>query len=225
LLADARPRGRLLGIENTVRAFYFRAKPDGRDAEVLVAWTEKGEAHLDFPAEPQAVFDHLGRPSGVKAKKIRLTPAPLFVVFTKGAGDIMDLHPPPDPVPQKPAVTWARDKPLPVVLQAIWPKDRVDLSRSAYLVSREKQETLTIYAYNFSDKPVTVGLGGHYPAEWKSDLGGQKITVTPGERTQCQIMIDARQAPPGSLATFCIEADFEEEVGPILSLRLAPEAK
>ena len=61
LLADARPLGRWKVPSQQARAFLFHARPDGKDAEVLVAWTSEPKGELQLPVAPAALFDHLGR--------------------------------------------------------------------------------------------------------------------------------------------------------------------
>ena len=45
-------------------------------------------------------------------------------------------------------------KPSPVVLQSVWPRDRVALNKSAYRAVTGQDTTVPVFAYNFSDLPV-----------------------------------------------------------------------
>ena len=160
LLADARPMGRLKDVPQNVRAFVFRARPGGEEREVMVAWTSEGTAELPPPDVPVALFDHLGRPreglgphlciedsSGnmrnvQRALPLQLSSAPLLAVYATGTFAKMPLDPLPLSAQRPPEMT-----PSPVVLQAVWPTQRVDLKRSAYRIAAGKPETVPVYIY------------------------------------------------------------------------------
>ena len=60
-MADARPLGRWKVSSQQARAFLFHARPDGKDAEVLVAWTSEPTGELQLPVVPTpAPFDQFG---------------------------------------------------------------------------------------------------------------------------------------------------------------------
>ncbi|MCX5673606.1 MAG: hypothetical protein NTX87_01235 [Planctomycetota bacterium] len=218
LLADARPMGRLTGAASNVRAFLFQARPDGRDREVLVAWTTGGAADLALPAAPEAVLDHLGRPVPSPAGPVKLSAGPVFALLAKGTAARMPLDPPPAAPPR------AAGDPSPVVLQAVWPRERVDLKASAYRVSGEKPETVPVFAYNFSDKPVKGELAATGAKDVQVRFGG-KVSIAPGDRKPLDLVVDARGLAAGQVETVRITGDFGPAGKPVLSLRLMAETK
>ena len=214
LLADARPLGRLKDVPQNVRAFLFRAKPDGEEREVLVAWTAEGAAEIALPVAPLAVYDHFGRP---RPGPVALSPAPVLAVFATGAAAKMTLDPSPQPPPR------AAGDPSPVVLQAVWPTERTDLKRSAYRIAAGKAETISVYVYNFSAKPVEGTFEVAGPRGWRVNFA-KDAKIPPEERLQLTLTVEAAgTAAEGE--TVRIQGTFGPAGRPVLSLRLAPETK
>ena len=218
LLADARPLGRLTGAASNVRALVFRARPDGHEREVLVAWTTGVAADLVLPAAPEAVLDHLGRPVPLPAGRVKLSAGPVFALLAAGTAARMSLEPPPQAPPRTPG------DPSPVVLQAVWPRERTDLKASACRVSREKPETIPVFAYNFSDKPVEGELAAAGSKDVQVKFGG-KVSIAPGDRKPLDLVVDARGLAAGQVETVRITGDFGPAGKPVLSLRLMAETK
>ena len=239
LLADARPLGRPKDVPPNVRAYLFRARPDGRESEVLVAWANEGKPDLPLRALPYAVFDHLGRerrvPMGFKDIKddqghlvaggpipgpLRLAAAPVFALFVPEghAKAKVALDPPPAAPPRLPG------EPSPVVLQAVWPKERVALARSAYRLSSKEAETIPVYVYNFSDQPVEGTLGVAGPEGWHLALP-EKTAVAAGDRAELKLTVDARGLAPRLTETVRIAGDFGPAGRPVLSLTVMPEPR
>lgn len=216
LLADAKPLGRLKSPDDNVRAFVFRARPDGQEREVLVAWTRDGQTTLDTPVAPVAAYDQLGRPRAVAGAAQQLTAAPLFAVFPRGAFTANRLEAPPAPAP------LLGGKPSPVVLQAIWPQDRVALGRSAYRISSEKIETIPVYAYNFDSRPARGRLRVTAPAGWTVQAPDQ-VDLAPGERKELRLSVDCRNGAGALSETVELHGDFGAAGSAVLSLRLMPE--
>lgn len=216
LLADARPLGRIKGADAAVRGYVFRARPDGNDAEVLIAWAAAGQPELTLPREPRAVFDHLGRPA-TKAAKVKLTAAPIYILFPAGTAAKMDLEPPPAPAAAK------AGQASPIVLQCTWPKARVALDRSAYRVSVQKPETVPLAVYNFSDKPAEGTLTVAGPAGWRVEAPA-KVAVGPGERKVLDLVVDCKGAAGGTAGTVTVTGDFGPAGKPILSVDFLTEA-
>ena len=140
LLADARPLGQIKATNDSIRAYLFRARPDGQRADVLVAWS-KNEGELELPEPPRACFDHLGRAHAVEGKVLKLGRAPLFAVLPTGTQ--LQLVPPPK-APEKLA-----GKPAPLVLQACLPAESIVLGKSAYKIPAGPSASVPIYLYNF----------------------------------------------------------------------------
>jgi hypothetical protein len=237
LLADARPLGRLKDVPQNVRAFVFRAKPDGKDCEVLVAWTSEGTFELAQADIPVAAYDHLGRRRETRGPKfciedpssrlgrmiqrvlpLQLSGAPVLAVYVAGAFAKTPLDPPPPAAQRPPEMA-----PSPVVLQAVWPKERVDLGRSAYRIAVRKAETVPVYVYNFSAKPVEGTLEVAGPSGWKLNFA-KTVQIPPGDRVQLPLTVEAAGAAAEG-ATLRIQGAFGPAGQPVLSLRFAPESK
>ena len=217
LLAGARPVGRLKTADPQIRGFVIRAKPEGQSRELLVAWTTNTTAVLTLPRKPDALFDHLGRKRSVAGKELSLTPAPLFAIFPSQTAASMDLDSPPQPA------ALAADKASRVVLQAVWPKDRINLNRSAYRVIVNKRELMPIYAYNFGAASVTGTFKVAAPSDWKTRLP-ERLTLGPGERARLDLQIDCpRMNRERAIQAIRIEGDFGDAGQAVLSLRLKPE--
>ena len=123
LLADAKPLGRLPSADPNVRAFLFRARTDGKETEVLVAWTTNGVANLRLPMPPAARYDHLGRIRELNGE-LQLGTAPQFVLLPNGIARKLALLPEPQTPPR------LKGKPSKVVLQALWDEAKTDPGQS-----------------------------------------------------------------------------------------------
>jgi len=212
LLADCKPLGRWHAAGN-VRAFVFRARPDGKERDVLVAWTPGGEATLEQPAPPVAVFDLIGRTQTAAGTALKIGIAPVFAVHEKDAFSKLKLEPPPVPPAAKTA------KPSPVVLQALWPKDKVALNQSAYRISSEKADTIPLYAYNFGAEKAAGKLSVAAPEGWKVALPEQ-IELAPGERKELALSVDCREGSSALVEKLKVSGDFGPAGETVLALRL-----
>ena len=207
LLASARPLGRVQANDPAVRAYLFDAKPDGRRADVLVAWSEEPRS-FELPQAPQALFDHLGRPREVSGGKLKLGAAPQFIVL--GGGMRLPLAPP----PARPALLPGH--PSPVVLQAVLPETSVVLSESAYRLSAAQPSHIPIFAYNFSDEPARGRLAAVVPEQWRAELP-QEAEIAPGERKELSLRLTG--APGARMAKVRITGEFGPAGRAVLSLR------
>ncbi len=214
LLAGAEPLGRVQTEDAGVRAFLFHARPDGEPHKVLVAWTTEAEATLTLPAPPRAVFDHLGR-AREAGKELRLGSAPLFALLSPDGPGKLPLTPPPQPPP------LLKGEPSPVVLQTLWPEERLDLKLSAYRVSSAQAERIQVFAYNFSARPTRGTLTVTAPEGWTVTVP-EEIELAAGERKELRLSVDGRKAVVAEAATVRIEGNFEEAGKAVLSLRLLP---
>jgi len=207
LLASARPLGRVRADDPAVRAYLFDARPDGRRANVLVAWSEEARS-LELPQAPQALFDHLGRAREVSGRSLKLGAAPQFIVL--GAGTRLPLEPP----PARPAMLPGH--PSPVVLQAVLPETSVVLSESAYRLSAAQPSHIPIFAYNFSDEPARGRLAAVVPEQWRAELP-QEAEIAPGERKELSLRLTG--APGARIAKVRITGEFGTAGRTVLSLR------
>lgn len=215
LLANAKPLGQCKSTHETVRAFLFRAEPDGRAREVLVGWTTSGEATMPLPVVPQAVLDHLGR-KREGSVSLSLTSAPLFALLPEGTARKMLLNTPPKPAP------WLEGEASPVVLQALWPEEKVSLSKSAYRISSEKAETIPVYLYNFHAEAARGRLRVTGPQGWKITFPDQ-VELAPQERKELGLTVNCRGTTAQLVEKLRIEGDFGSAGRAVLSMRVMPE--
>ncbi len=194
-------------------AFVFRARPDGQERDVLVAWTDGTGTHLNISSS-LAVYDNLGRKKNTDTGII-LTPSPIFAVFPKDTFSGKMLQ-----IPQ-PAPTPAKGEPSHVVFQSLWPKENVSLSLSAYRISSEKRVSIPIFVYNFGTNTVKGTLGVKAPTGWIVKLP-PRIKVKPGERKKLIMNVDCQTGSDALTETVCISSDFGGGISPVLSLRLMP---
>ncbi len=81
LMADAKPLGRLRSENKELTGYLFRARPDGKERIVLIAWTKKDAAELPLKIPASAVFDTIGRVRNEAGTTLKVTDAPVFAVF------------------------------------------------------------------------------------------------------------------------------------------------
>jgi len=207
LLASARPLGRVQADDPAMHAYLFDARPDGRRAQVVVAWSQE-ERSFALPQAPEAIFDHLGRTREVSGEKLNLGAAPQYIVLTGGTR--LPLTPP----PARPPVLAGR--PSPVVLQAVLPETSILLGESAYRLPAGQPTRVPIFAYNFSDKPVRGRLAAAVPGQWRAELP-QEADIAPGERKELSLLLAGPAGPQTAKAR--ITGDFGPAGSPVLSLR------
>ena len=224
LLADAKPLGRLQAASDPIRAYLFRARPDGLRADVLVAWSER-ETMLELPKPPRACFDHLGRAREVSGKALKLSRAPVFAVLASGTH--LPLIPPPKPARLLPG------KPSSLVLQAVPPEAGILVDKSAYQVSAGQTTTIPVFLYNFGSKPARGRLtavisfdsaGATVPEPWGIEFPGE-ADIAPGERKELPLRLSRVSTNNVEAAAIRIDGEFGRAGRAVLSLRLAPVAK
>jgi hypothetical protein len=211
LLAGAQPLGRIAGT-GSQQAYLFRAKPDGRTGELLVAWDAKGSSRLQLPQTPEAVFDHLGRERPV-ARELDLTAAPVFVRLPKGTDSRLALTPPPPPP------TRLKGKPSPIVLQSLWPADQTDLKESAYRVRAGQRTTVPVFVYNLGGKSARGRLQIEAPAGWTVEAA-HDVELPPEARQELPLVITAPGGKEGSVGTLRVTGEFGPAGRAVLSVRL-----
>ncbi len=216
LLANATPAGKFKGADGGSEGYLFRARPDGQERQVLVAWASGANAALPLPEVSEALFDHLGRPRPA-ANRLQLSSAPIFAVFQSDVSSRLPLERPPAMPPR------LAGAPCPVVLQAVWPESKTVLARSAYRWSSETNETLAVFAYNFGSLPVSGALKVLAPPGWKVSLPA-KADLAPGARAELPLLLDCRGASSTQRTERVrIDADFGAAGRAVLSVRLLPE--
>jgi hypothetical protein len=215
LLADARALGRLETMDAAARAFAFQARPDGRERDVVVAWSTDREAALHLPVVPLELFDHLGRRRSA-AQAVKLTAAPVFVVLTKDGVRQWKLTLPPRLPARLPGT------PSPIVFQALWPEDKIDLSRSAYRLPPERSVKIPFCAYNFDSHAVSGRLVVERAVGCKAALPAQ-IELAPMQRTELALVVNPNSAAAVKHGQVRVRGDFGAAGKPVLSLRFVPE--
>jgi hypothetical protein len=224
MLADARPLGRVKATNDSIRAYLFRARPDGRRADVLVAWS-KNEAELELPKPPSYCFDHLGRSCSGVGGLLKLGRAPLFAVLSPGTK--LELTPPPK------APEWLAGKPAPVVLQALLPEQSIVLGKSAYKIPDGQTASVPIYLYNFGPKTArgkfnaSVSLqqdGSATPESWGAEMM-REVDVAPGERKELALRLTGLGTNGVECATIRVNGEFGSAGKPVLSFRMVPGPK
>jgi hypothetical protein len=200
----------------SVRAYLFDTRPDGRASQVLVAWATNGEATLTLPAALEKMFDHLGRVQPAM-HTLKLTAAPQFAVLANGSARKIALIPP----AQQPTVR--RGEPSSVVLQALWPEDRIDLNLSAYRVPSEAPVKVPVFIYNFGNKPLHGRLNVAAPSGWTLNSPA-RLELAPQERKELVLMFE-NTTPQAKLPVHVrLSGDFGDGGKPVLALRLVHDA-
>jgi hypothetical protein len=190
-LADAKPMGRWKHEDPTVHGYLFRAKPDGEEKLVLVAWRQaKGDLKVKLNAPVEQMIDHLGRPrQGSWVGEFTLTGAPTYLIVPPA----LEHNIPVDPPPQAPPLN--QDKPTTVVLQAVMPPETIDLQQSAYALAPDQDHELTLRAYNFGEKPITADLTAEFPEAWKLELP-KETQVPPAGMNEVKVKLPKRAPSP-----------------------------
>jgi len=229
-LAGARSLGRWQPGQH-VQVYAFRARPDGRERDVLVAWAEKevdwkdrGVTTVDWqlPANlaVQEVVDYLGRSRGGKFPS-PLTSAPVFVFLPVGEAAKLPLESPPPLAPRRSGA------PSPVVLQLVLPQSATrkveDLPWSegyVYQVTPGQPLSFRLCIYNFGKIPASGRLQfTSQPPSWEVKLDAHDFQVTPLERVELTGTLNI----PGDAAIrdgwVVVRADCGESGRPVLAFR------
>jgi hypothetical protein len=212
LLADAKPLGRVKTKDDSVQGFLFNAKPNGKEENILVIWSEN-ETTFELPENPEACFDHLGAAREMDGKFLKISSAPVYVLLTKGTK--LDLIPSPKPT------KLLTGKPGKVVIQAIVPEQDVVLEKSAYKISASEMKTIPVFLYNFGTKAVRGKLKINAPKNWRVEFP-QTAEIAPGERKELPLKLTCPKTENWTEAGIQIIGDFGAEEKPVLALRFVP---
>ncbi|MGB9689002.1 hypothetical protein [Thermogutta sp.] len=211
LLADARPCGKLGNRE--LSGYLFRAEPDGEPRLVLVLWSKEPRT-IDLPVKPVALYDYLGRRIEKVAEDLVVTSTPIFAVFHKDSLDRFDFVKAPQakPVPV--------DGPCPVVLQTLWPSNRIELRQSAYRVKREQNNLkFPVFIYNFGPSAAEGTVRVTVPPGWAAEFI-DKCRLAAGERAEQSLELALPTSGWTGVAVIRIEGDFGTLGRSVLSFRL-----
>lgn len=221
LLAGAQPLGRQ--TNGVSRLYAFRAKPDGVERDVLVAWADKGTASAALAKEltVERAYDGYGR--GLRAGMPEtLGEAPVFAVLPQGESRKLSLEPPPgvSPAPRAAAAS-------PVVMQVLLPQEQTRLDIQAHQIPFGVETTVPVAVYNFGDKPVCGTLRSDAPPSgWRATLPTDRVCLRPMERQVFAVKVLASdQAGRSAIygATLSLRATFEGIGESVLAFRLACE--
>jgi hypothetical protein len=215
LLADAQPLGRLPLSDNAGQAYFFDAKPDGKAADVVVAWA-KQETSFDLPKKPKACYDHLGRPRPIQGKTLKVGPAPVYAVLARNARPT--LIPPPE------KATLLTGVPGPVVLQALLPEEDVVVDQSAYKLAGGQRKKVPVFLYNFGDTRAEGRFAATGPEGWRT-MFPTTAEIGPGQRKEFELELDCGNATGWTNTEVRISGDFGAGGKPVLALRFVPLAK
>ena len=140
-----------------------------------------------------------------------------LVLLPEGAEKQFQLRPPPA-VPER-----LTGEPTPVVIQALWPEEKIVLSKSAYRLSSQKSEPVPLFVYNFSDSPVAGDLNVIAPKGWKVGKF-DRIQIAPQSRVELRLELDCREAiTPRLVDAVSVTGDFGAAGKPVLAMRVMPE--
>ncbi|NLE37922.1 MAG: hypothetical protein GX621_07845 [Pirellulaceae bacterium] len=215
-LADAKPLGKLK-TDASIAAYAFRANPDGQERLVLVAWANQSDAKLTLPLAFPRRFDHLGRRKKAdEDAALTLSAAPVFAVLPIEDAARVVIEPPPAAAPV------LDGKPSNVVLQAVWPRDQVELDLSAYRLAVEQPQTIPVFVYNFGDEPAEGRLTVEGPTGWGVSAS-ESVKVAPNQRVPIRLTVEPRDADPKQPQPVAIHGDFGPAGQTVLSLPLLPK--
>ena len=231
-LAGARCLGRWeLEGQADAHVYAFRAQPDGRDRDVLVAWTEKqadwpgrGVHTLDWALPPglavEAVFDYLGRPLGADVPD-PLKPAAVFIVMAAGEADKLPLR-------LVRLDAYREGTPSPVVLQFDAPGCPPVIRREAWTQEPERvfepgsETDCVLVAYNLGGQPVAGGLSIEgQPKGWRFTPDRWDMHIEPFKRQQMKLRLTAPAQPVSDDSWITIRGAFGEAGRPVLAFRVS----
>jgi len=192
-LASAKVLGRWQPGQH-VQVYAFRARPDGRERDVLVAWADKevdwdgrGTTTADWKLpthlKVQEVVDYLGRSRGTSFPA-PLTSAPVSVFLPSGQAASLPLEAPPKLAPPRAGAA------SPVVLQLTLPRSAVtkveDLPWSeGYAYQAKPGQTLDfkLHVHNFATN-TTAGVlqVARQPGDWSTTLATADFKLASMER-------------------------------------------
>lgn len=236
LLAGARCLGRYQQpAAPALHVYALRARPDGKERDVLVAWVEKNvdwptrgktSMHWTIPSgvSVEQTFDYLGRECPLASEnEIVLTSAPLFLVLPKGQCDALPLT--------RPEVLSRRvDVLSSVVLQCVMPRgSATDIKRVPwaseieYQVSPGIQHSISLFVYNFGDHAIdgTVQVE-RLPKDCSMQPGQWHVKLRPMQRQEltANVTIAAKLDKNTDAAWFTLKGDFGARDQPVVSFRV-----
>ncbi len=218
ILAGARPLGRVSIDEGAgAWAYVFRAQPNGKAADVIVAWSNSAVSwQPGLKQPPLAVCDYLGRELTFE-ETLELGPKAVFIVAPESALEGMALEAPPE-------VAAFRDGDVStVVMQVELPRDTVRLGPQAYEFTAGAEAEIPIWVYNFSSARVsgTVSVD-QAPDEWQVACPDERLDIEPMERRR--IVLRVTMLPRGEAVLYGawlrVRGHFGDAGNPVVAFRL-----
>jgi hypothetical protein len=220
LLADAKPVGRWKSDDQKLFAYVFRAKPDGQEKFVIVAWSSEGDQTVTWNVPTEKIYDDLGRETqGNWVGRVTLKNTPVFAVTSIDPSNSMKLDPPPK---APPLVT---EKPSPVVLQVLFPDSARDVHQSLYHIAAEGPTTVPVYAYNFSDYSARGQVTIEGAADWTVALATSSIELQPNDRKEITVTITPPAHAAPTTQPIRMSGDFGADGKAVLSFNVSPNSQ
>lgn len=232
LLAGGRCLGRYdSGVSADVHVYAFRARPDGEEKDVLVAWYEKeadwpnrGAASIDWemPEDVQVdtAYDYLGREIGNTAPAA-LGSAPVFLVLPAGETDKLAL----ETIAPSP---WREGDPSPVVMQFSTPGLAPEIRRigwtqeplRAFEPDSETECVLTVY--NFHETPVSGSIRiEDLPEGWHLSPESSTIQLESGARAALRLRLRTGPEPLLEDEWITIRGQFDGLEASVVAVQVA----
>jgi hypothetical protein len=211
MMMNARPRGRLIDTNPFLRGYRFATEIDGKHEDLLVVWSESGDATLQLPRKPRAVYDHLGRSKPITSG-LRVSSQPQFIVLSRYCARWMIWELPPKPLP------FVKQRSASVVMQAVWPRAQTHLGYSAYRVGTNFPVRFPIYLYNFGTETVKGKLRLKSDEGWTATCESD-VEIVPMERKRIYLDVNS----PGitkQIGTVTLRGEFGPAGNAVLSVRL-----
>jgi hypothetical protein len=220
-LAGATCLGRWIPEDNpSMRVYAFRSRPDGLQRDVLIIWAEKRVKWSLPEGLPIAtVHDYLGRPLG-KSMPAKMDSAAVFVLLPKDTARKLPLE------PALYSSVFRGGKASPVVLQLQMHHNSTKLDQQVHTVPLGKETNLNIFAYNFSDTPVSGMITvEHAPQACKLTPDRWEITLEPMGRKHLptRFSIQATKSDAAYGGWIKLRGEFAKAGRPVLAFRLVPK--
>ena len=209
-----------------IHAVAFRAKPNGEERDVLVAWAEapvdwqdRGKQNIPIPWPAnipiEAIYDFQGRSLAI-ATPTELTPRPIYVVMPSGANAAL-------PIIAPTTRTTSPGVASPIVLQLLDGNSRTTV-RNGW--TDEQYRTLPgdvpwngiLVIYNFGEQPLRGDIriistpGGRTLAP-----SAYEVSVEPLGRVEIPLVMEINASTPNDSKTLTIKGSFEDGSAPVLS--------
>ncbi len=180
LLAGAKPLGKVAGVDG---AYAFRAKPDGKSRMVVVVWSGKEMALPPMGAEKS--YDFLGREMPVPVK---IGKEPVYLLI--GADQNLFTNP-----TQKLEAIPAEGGCSPLVIQTVFPQDRLRLDSSSWYLRHGETMEVPLRVYHFGEGRADVSISLEADPALEARLSAPPGLIDPLGRWDGTLSLKASGAP------------------------------